>query len=461
MHKVLLSTVAFAALTAFAAPAFAANRTDSKPISDATTEAAAADTDAVATTKGNTVKDKITTASKTKVLPEPYHGKTLEAGKSNVAYVDQVGDSNTAEQTQTGAKGNVSVISQRKNSNIAKVTQTSGTSRTGGNLSVVDQSSTYGSQYGSIAHNSATVEQTGDANAAALKQDGWKITTTQTQTGHGNEAFAYSFGDWQYVTQTQQGDDNYSSVNQKNNYGASSSIANRATTEQVGNGNAAHISQSAADISGDTMKATAKQTGDGNRSVQLQTNRRNTATITQNNYGYGPVGNHASQVQVGTDAIADIEQKNGFGNVASQVQTGYIGGTKVANGGEAYIDQSGSLNAAFQVQSGIGIVTIEQTGNSNFAAQTQSGNSTAETFQTSSSNFALQAQSGGDGNFATVSQSVGNGNRSYQTQIGSSNYSTVAQIGALNQSSTRQEGNSHYASVRQDGNSNKSTVVQK
>ncbi|MGY3088355.1 hypothetical protein ACVWYF_001388 [Hymenobacter sp. UYAg731] len=277
---------------------------------------------------------------------------------NNDSYVQQVGDGQMANVSQTGTGRNTADIDQSPSlanvivpgadGNYASQTQVSTGSTASG-----DQNRAYIGQFG--ATSTAIQEQTGTRNQAAIRQ--------------GNKAGNIGFGVLSgndYASQKQTGNDNKATIAQNTTIGISN---NSATQEQKGNGNNASASQEA-----QNHTSVQKQGGIGGG-----TGNNNNATVTQRG-----LNQYASQDQQGNGNLASITQQTLLtaNNQALQAQTGDFN--------RATITQSTSNNVASQMQSG---------GNSNYAETIQGGNLLRD------SAYSMTTQQGSN-NTAVVHQGV-------------------------------------------------------
>lgn len=423
MRKILLASAALVALTAFSAPAFAAD--------DASTKVEAAATTAKTTTaeksKNETTKlslESIADSIGVKGCIPVKSGHT--ALTNNAAYVDQVGINNINEQDQTGK--NLSIVSQTgrvDGKNVAYVTQNS--SSAGRNSSYVEQGGDF---------NELRVVQTGDDNTAVMSQSGTKngwaelaggkaeghkgVSSEQWQKGTGNEAYGSVTGAMNFSAQQQFGDRNFSLMVQ-NGIGSEAAYAN-----------VARVYQGTENVVSSDNDAYTSQHGVGNFAVTKQT---------------GATGGHLS-----------IQIQSGSGNG--------INGTSLSNdvnenGTGAYISQAGSSNTALQAQIGnLNLASISQRSSNNIAAQYQIGNGNkAFATQDGTGNILTQVQYL-SGNVARAHQYTSD-NIGLQVQTGSSNTALLEQRGGNgNWSSQYQGSSSNFSSTTQDGTGNRSTVTQ-
>ena len=253
---------------------------------------------------------------------------------NNDSYVQQVGEGQMANVSQTGTGHNtadieqspsrINVIAPGGDGNYASQTQVSTGSSASG-----DQNKAYIGQFG--AGSTAIQEQTGTRNQAAIRQGNKAGGITGLGVLSGDD----------YASQKQTGNDNKASIAQNTTIGVSN---NSATQEQRGNNN----------------NASASQEAQGHTSVQKQggvgggSGNNNNATVTQRG-----LNQYASQNQQGNDNKASVTQQTLLtaNNQAIQAQTGDFN--------RATITQSTSNNFASQAQSG---------GNSNYAETVQGGN---------------------------------------------------------------------------------------
>ncbi len=275
------------------------------------------------------------------------------------------------------------------------------------------------------------------------------------------------------------GDGNKSIVNQ---YGGDLDHPNQAYVDQDGKINLATINQGAPgepvydNVASQTQTnhnntATITQHGVWNDATQIQKGHDSHATITQTGDGDGSLAdiNVAIQKQglvhsTSYDNYAEIIQRGGHGNFASQIQDGEKDGYFALH--PVKIEQVGSYNTAEQVQGPVSYnesATILQTGMGNTARQEQQCcNNTATIVQNLDGNYALQQQVFSNYSTADIYQS-GSENWAEQYQHGSHLVARASQdtFGCLNQSFQNQVGIGHLSTVLQDGSANYVNVVQR
>jgi hypothetical protein len=411
MRKLLLSTVAVAALAVYSAPTFAADtmsvvRGDARVVTDR---------DKIATPTATT-DHKTIIRDLDRSITIKSHGKPVPQGQStdrNIAYVDQVGNNNINTQTQ-GTGKNLSVVSQGTHAALNNGGSFIGT---GANEAIVDQTSTafdlleiersvsFVEQAGT--NNEVKVFQSGKQNKAVMLQNGIKngwdedvgeVSSEQSQTGNRHEAYATATGAWNFSSQRQHGADTKSSIDQNSNIAVSGRYANVARTDQTGGFHEAVITQTGGGAAGSGNFATTTQAGSGNYSIQSQKGTGNgisgtsfsgvAAGATTGAYISQNGDNHtAGQFQYGDFNLASIDQTDGTNNVAAQFQFG--------DRNKASVTQAGSNNIGMQVQNGNNHTAIlSQSGlGSNVSTQVQSGSlNYANTMQHGSANRSTQTQ---------------------------------------------------------------------
>lgn len=281
----------------------------------------------------------------------------------NTSTVDQTGDGNDADVTQTGS--NTASIEQIANNSTATQIQ-DGT----GNVADLDQKG--GWPAGStVVNETGYQEQIGSNNTATLWQlaDGGSGGNTGNQYQEGSNNLVVA---WQHTVD--------SDVDQ----------------DQIGNGNEAH----------------SYQVGFNGYIKQYQNGTDNVAAVDEQAGGGWVVGNIAEQSQTGNWNKSEISQ---YGT----------GGAKNAQGNKAYITQNGSDNWAGEGLYSNGLFGIYQEGNYNEAEVTQNDNvNKSEVFQYGDGNMVDVNQTGGTGLFGDYGDYV---NKSTVTQTGDNNNSTVNQ----------------------------------
>ncbi|WP_320112646.1 hypothetical protein [Draconibacterium orientale] len=252
---------------------------------------------------------------------EQQHTGDLSSRTGNLdAYIDQLGDGNTATQlqgphTQQGAT--YAKIYQNGSDNTAFQNQV---------------------KYG----NSAEIFQGGLGNAANQAQD---IDLPLDAEGSFNTAYINQSGDYNSADQHQDGWSNEATIYQEGD-------GNTATQDQTSWVSDAYISQS-----GDDNTATQDQSGKLNSASIDQSASESSATQTQVS-----LGSRASAVY---DPLNDAEiiQMTGTGNTATQMQTMPAGVATDILPNYAYASQDGSSITATQTQ----------TGGNNWSSAIQSG----------------------------------------------------------------------------------------
>lgn len=245
-----------------------------------------------------------------------------------------------------------------------------------------------------MAQNTATVAETGNLNKSNVDQTGSLNSAVITQIGDNNDAATadkYASSLFGVLTGTkgiiQNGSGNSGTIYQENQLQGFVSAGPIAGMGQYGNNNSASISQKGKSAWMQEY-AWAKQTGDGNTSIQIQ-----------NGYQYS----HILQIS---------------GEQSGQQLVGNFGKTEQLQGYnlKANILQIGKRNHAYQLQTKLSawnydnLAEATQTGNDNTSNQYQYGSSnTAKTIQQSNWNTTNLTQSG-DNNFTSVLQKTGDYN---------------------------------------------------
>jgi len=330
--------------------------------------------------------------------PQPYATTGATIG-GNFSDIDQI------------AVGNSAVVQQQGTANGSFISQT-GANAT--NLNVIDVLQWGNVQPSISGHlNYSDIEQNGEGNAFTARQQGDENQNFGTQIGLNNEALVQQGANVPQQAENnlaivdQDGKDNFAEVQQRFDNSEASivqrndavmGLGNRSYQEQIANPN-----QSAGHL------AIGTQYGNNNELVQMQE---------------GPgLGNYAEANQ--GDAIT------GATNVfAQQLQLGELN--------EAFVDQKGTGNTAFQ----------EQTGMSNSAVASQADN------PITGANLYVEQYQDGTSNRAESKQN-GSNNEAYQEQYGLSNFSRIEQRGGVNPSL------GNVATSLQDGTLNNSFIEQK
>ncbi|WP_019988860.1 beta strand repeat-containing protein [Rudanella lutea] len=397
--------------------------------------------------------------------------------QSNSATLNQNGNSQTAEQTQTGP-GHVSTVSQvqgtapatntgnfgateqtatnntatvnqnnRANSNRARIGQGGGA----GNSAIIDQNNGSGNNVGPITGasteaavrnggtggNWADIQQTGTGNINTYIIQG---NATVGGTVQGNKATIATFGD-------NNGTDQLPGSNAPgNDLGGSTPVSPQVSIEQSGNANnnEATILQgrSGSPVSGNVVRIQQIQNSGGTVLVD-QTSNNNYANVRQFGGADAAGDRNVTQVyQSGTGGDNQVEaQALGKGNTQTITQTGqnnqvYIrqepeNTTTFAQAknddNETVITQTGTMNrAVMDMRSTNSNATISQTGNENYARYEIIGDANSDT------------GTPGDNNDLTVTQTrVGSGAGNTQNVFngraeGDNNTVTVVQTGEGN-----------------------------
>ena len=336
-------------------------------------------------------------------------------GSTNNSSVAQSNNNNEANVDQTGGKRNSSVVKQSgnisKQGSLADVTQkSSGSQKTGANSSTVVQVGTDSDNSWFLAGDYPLPGNLdGKGQRVVVKQDN---TGNSSSTANRNDAV---------VLQGQVG---------------SGGFANYAEVDQKGTGTDAGIQQGATAFSGEEdgrMKAVITQRGSNNTAETAQGEMDDSSTSQNGNFNQAYVSQTPALRDSGLDA---------FGRKSGVVQ-------------------SGNLNGAFVVQSGLEAVsTVGQSGNANIASVNQSGDdfNSADPYTNPAYNADSAVSQTGNGNFAGVVQSAYA--KSIVTQKGNLNETDVNQSGKAADSNVKQTGNLNDANVGQSGASAKSTVTQ-
>ncbi|MDI9421077.1 MAG: hypothetical protein QM451_02440 [Bacillota bacterium] len=288
-----------------------------------------------------------------------------------------------------------------------------------------------------FAENTALVVQDGNRNEAVVDQDGETNDTVITQEGNANEADVAQRG-----------------------------VTTSALIEQLGNRNSAEVEQEGATGTGWTHEAFITQDGNDNDAVIrqfvyyhgalgtiLQVGNRNMADILQN-------GN-----QFGAGSFALIEQ---FGNAneAKQIQTAY--GSPLI---KAQIYQLGDRNFADQHQRHTAYADVSelyavQIGNANRVTQLQSEigygslNRYGLAFQFGDRNEAEMTQRGHEVEHTAYAVQVGDGNKTWQTQLFGEQLGAILQMGDRNEATQYQSDGTNVGTIVQWGNANTASQTQ-
>ncbi|MBF9223265.1 hypothetical protein [Hymenobacter ruricola] len=251
---------------------------------------------------------------------------------NNDSYVQQIGDGQMANVSQTGTGRNTADIDQSPSllNNVA--------SANGGNYASQVQKSTGSTASGD--QNQANIRQHGGGSTATQDQEGIRnIAVIQQGNKSGNLGAGVLSGN-DFASQKQKGNDNTAKILQNTTRGISN---NSATQDQNGNGNNALASQEYQDNT-----SVQKQGG-----INGTTGNNNQASVIQKG-----LGQYANQNQEGNSNLATINQSTVLSayNQGIQLQRG--------NSNQAAIQQSTSNNFTSQ----------SQIGNNNFAETVQSGN---------------------------------------------------------------------------------------
>jgi len=215
--------------------------------------------------------------------------------------------------------------------------------------------------------NLAYQQQHGVMNIALIQQVGTTNIAIQTQNGALNIAKAFQAGSINVCVQNQRSLLNNEEIIESgilNNAIQTQNVEsqggfNNATTNQEGVFNSSRQNQN-----GTLNKANSIQSGIGNVSEQNQTGNLNDALITQTSFGCVAIQSQNSGLS-GSNTLnkAEINQSDGSGNYAEQIQSNTGGAVFINN---AIIRQKGLTNNAIQAQTGENnYCSISQTGKSN------------------------------------------------------------------------------------------------
>ncbi len=407
-------------------------------------------------------------------------------------------DQSLVPQNSADAEANAGLSIQNGNDNKVRVRQAgelntsyteqdNGTLGSGGNLARVRQTGAVNGNVGDSGEdNAAEVRQSGTANQSTTRQEGDR---NNAYTAQGQNDDGASTGNKARIQQgiANQAEDNFAAIEQDGDNNQANTLQTTdnsdAWTRQIGNDNKSMITQNAAPEDSDGHLANNYQEGNGNENAIMQSGAgaRNTATSEQvgdNNKAKqtqttdaleGGVGNTAMNFQGFTGATnADISMSNAiFVDINSNVDDVFGGsditgsGTNQSFGGIVFQNQGGNDNeaAAFQYGSASdGSNYIKQTqasgtGNDAFAIQNRydgpgGGDNEGEQFQA------------GDNNLLGLSQ-IGTGHKSLQTQEGDDNKALSAQQGTDNLLNIHQRGNDNWATSAQRGDANAALIVQR
>lgn len=257
-------------------------------------------------------------------------GRTSAAGGGSTAVIDQTGDDNTANQTQTLQNTTFSNDpASLGGRNFAKSTQAGSSSQSdqtqeGGGYNRMDVTQGAGTTGNRAIQTQRVVGGQGDGNQASIAQTRFAVVGG----GSGNRA-----------EQDQSGYNHIASISQE----SSNSFAKQ--TQRGGGANPISLGNSARIHQGDP--------GDRNTAIQDQEGTNNTARIQQGvSPGASADGNFAKQTQSNDGNQADIDQKSS-NNYAEQVQSGMRNFSSMSQdnvSSAAYSTQSGNNNSATVTQ---------------------------------------------------------------------------------------------------------------
>lgn len=365
----------------------------------------------------------------------------------NNATLNQVGNSQTAQQSQTGNLHN-STVSQVQGAtpattnfgNYAETVQNGST----GNTSTVNQNNGANSNAARTAQsdgtgNNATVNQNDKSGAAGV---GTAITGPSSQAAV--EAAGGNFGTIQQVGSTLN-----AMVNQNGN-GTNASTGNFADVQQDGTGHNARVNQNAGVL-------TNANSANNNASVG-QNGSRNDATVNQNNLASGNTSNITQFGSGGTAATANtvITYQNGAGtgvgiatnNNIITVNQGVSGGAVNSNNAVA-TQRGGSVN--------LNQITINQSGgNGNSAAPITPGTTTTNVTidPTTSTGSELGVIQVGNGNVTNLTQNGSNNDANEVEAFGDNNLTNITQTGTTHRANVR------MSPLRGSGNDNNNILIQ-
>lgn len=380
---------------------------------------------------------------------------------------------NAGESIQNGNANKVQVRQAGTNQSVF-TNQNDGSTGIGGNQAAVYQTGDVSDPSG--IQNAAEVQQSGAANQSTTIQQG-DFNNAYTAQGQNDDA---SSGNKARIQQgnNEQAESNYAAIQQDGIDNEAQTLQrwdnSDASTVQNGTANKSKIDQAAAPDGSDghfadngqngannesvitqsgagaRNSAEARQTGDGNRVMQMQTTDAasggtgNLALAAQGEYTptatTTQIGSLAADLDAIDGAVFGPDTESSFGATLNQIQSG--------NNNQVYAEQFGTGlnggNYAEQVQSG--------TGNVGFVAQ----NFTDE----NDGNYAKQDQSGTNSGAALTQR--GSANKSAQVQyVGDANQSLISQDGIGNLSNTHQFGDENVAHGIQRAESNRLNIVQR
>jgi hypothetical protein len=281
----------------------------------------------------------------TTILGDDNYTSQQQSGTtSNNASIDQTANSSSAEQTQTGSYNQATITQLGQWPAGAVIHETAIQIQTGdehdAEISQITDSGNGGS--------STTQTQTGYNQFAFAGQYSWNSTIIQTQNGSSrNWAEAYQAGNNNYVRQIQNGEGNRARVDEQT---GGWTQGNTAIQEQTGRWNNALIEQY--DVNG----AKSWPGGNGNTAEIYQTGDDNWAGD-----GYGAATEYGIR-QWGDDNTAIVTQ-NDVANKSQVLQVGIGNDVNVSQGGGTGL--FGAFGTYWNVSN------VDQTGNYNNATVTQ------------------------------------------------------------------------------------------
>lgn len=368
------------------------------------------------------------------------NGSTVDVNQENADMAEVIqrtgGATNSVVINQAGTLaggGNKAKVDQGGDDNVFNVTQTSVDGADGNVVEGTIGAGDFAMQKGQ--GNTATVTQDGPINHAAVMQDGEQNTITIDQeseaaSGVGNKATAMQGANTA---------DNVIAIDQAVNNGSGNTAVvnqtkgdnNLAVVNQL-KGNMATITQSGDDADVLGVPSTAI--------IEQSTSTGGTATILQAD---GTLGNGALITQTDINNVATINQLAGIVNQAASIQIG--------ERNRSTINQSGSFNVLTLTPSN---VAVAQTGNDNTATATQAVGTQAG--QIAILQIPLLGSPSVNGNVATVNQNAGTGNLAAITQNDDLNTATITQTGTTDAGS----GDPSAVAIVQGGKGGTVTVTQ-
>jgi hypothetical protein len=422
------------------------------------------------------------------------------AADSNTVYLNQSGDNQKADVSQSGNGNTVGSFNGNTGfdqdngglagANILKVTQSGDGNSVGRDIKGRQSGAANSAEISQAGKNSdVELQQTGTSNGAVPA--GWNWTNdpgvfnkiTQDSSANGSKVSVIQNGQTNVFSIKQGNAGNVTSVGQTGQWGMAyvrqgigSAETDAATGKQLptgGNNNSASITQDSAGLnyavavqgggnsnslsigqSGNLQGANAWQNGNGNLFSSTQTNLGNVVGVTGSIYGTD------SPVTQTGDNNTYINTQTGTYNSANGTQTGNVNqvfNTQTGNGEKLLGTQEGTYNYVSNIQAGAGnSLTYSQKNNTvktsfNLIINDQSAtavSNTAYVVQDGNGLYSKGSQTGGTSNSADVNQ-VGQYSASYYTQSGSSNGIIVAQVGNYNLSNVNQVGTGNHANIQQ------------